>query len=392
MNKENTNNDRESFYKNHIDKLNNGNQTKLISQDIVKQVIEVLLGEEFVTVRPKWLNNPKTNRPLELDGYSEKLNIAFEYQGKQHYQPIEYFGGEESFKKLTENDSYKKLRCEELGIVLIEVPYLRGLPFKKSSNELKNEVIDWVANCLHEKDLTGKIRKIKDKININKSLKIKTKKYIEPQERKYEVKKSSELISQSANLTSFQRKLMNVLLAYAYNDIPNVQKHEIQLSVLKYELGMDGNNNQYVRDAFNSLNCFSYKEAFSRVFKYSFSDDMKKMIYQPANYAMINLQTQRRFGGYYSLALFENVEICRFDGYTSWKSIEEWKELLGVQYNGCRDEFKIFNRDVIKTSVKEVNKITSLKINPEYSRINRKIVAIRFAINSSCKDFSNNKT
>ena len=33
---------------------------------------------QFKKVRPNWLVNPKTNKNLELDGYSQELGIAIE--------------------------------------------------------------------------------------------------------------------------------------------------------------------------------------------------------------------------------------------------------------------------------------------------------------------------
>ena len=38
-------------------------------------------------VRPNWLINPKTNRKLELDLYSEEGKIAFELNSKYHHHP-----------------------------------------------------------------------------------------------------------------------------------------------------------------------------------------------------------------------------------------------------------------------------------------------------------------
>ena len=40
----------------------------------------------FSPIRPNFLVDPQTNYKLELDGYNEELNIAFEYNGIQHYK------------------------------------------------------------------------------------------------------------------------------------------------------------------------------------------------------------------------------------------------------------------------------------------------------------------
>ena len=46
---------------------------------------EDYFGMEFPSCWPGWLNG------LELDGYCEELDIAFEYNGEQHYKYIPYF-------------------------------------------------------------------------------------------------------------------------------------------------------------------------------------------------------------------------------------------------------------------------------------------------------------
>ena len=58
-----------------------------------------------------------------LDVFIPSKNIAFEYQGQQHYQPIEIFGGKEHFEKQQQNDANKKRICEENNIILIEWKY-----------------------------------------------------------------------------------------------------------------------------------------------------------------------------------------------------------------------------------------------------------------------------
>lgn len=54
---------------------------------------------------------------------SESLTALIEYQGEQHFQPIEFFGGKEKFDMQQYNDELKRVYCANKGIPLIEIPY-----------------------------------------------------------------------------------------------------------------------------------------------------------------------------------------------------------------------------------------------------------------------------
>jgi len=91
----------------------------------VRLVVEQLFDNEFLKIRPNWLKYPKTNRNLELDMYNESLHLAFEYNGKQHYQTMRRF--RVTKKKLLEQqqrDLYKNLICKDCKITLITIPQL----------------------------------------------------------------------------------------------------------------------------------------------------------------------------------------------------------------------------------------------------------------------------
>lgn len=66
--------------------------------------------------------------PLRFDFAILKDNgveMLIEYQGKQHYEPIEYFGGEEAFDILKKNDQKKTEYAREhnIPLVLIDKPH-----------------------------------------------------------------------------------------------------------------------------------------------------------------------------------------------------------------------------------------------------------------------------
>lgn len=88
------------------------------SEEICRAYFQQLFKTGFPSVRPSWLKN-KNNKPLELDGYSKKLGVAFEHNGSMHY--YDRFDSPKSFKDTQENDLIKKGICQERGIALIVI-------------------------------------------------------------------------------------------------------------------------------------------------------------------------------------------------------------------------------------------------------------------------------
>ena len=72
------------------------------------------------------LNSPN-GRPLRFDFVifddDGKIDFIIEYQGKQHYEPSQKFGGKRGFYQQQYNDNQKRRFCALHGIKLIEVPY-----------------------------------------------------------------------------------------------------------------------------------------------------------------------------------------------------------------------------------------------------------------------------
>lgn len=51
------------------------------------------------------------------------MNICIEYDGEQHFNINEYFGGEKEFNNIKQNDEIKNKYCIENNINLIRIPY-----------------------------------------------------------------------------------------------------------------------------------------------------------------------------------------------------------------------------------------------------------------------------
>lgn len=64
---------------------------------------------------------------LELDIWIPEIGLGIEYQGEQHYQAVNHWGGEDGLKKRQENDRKKKLLCKQAVYTLIEFHYSEDL-------------------------------------------------------------------------------------------------------------------------------------------------------------------------------------------------------------------------------------------------------------------------
>lgn len=94
------------------------------TEEMCRDIIETLYKAPFPSIRPDFLKSPKTGRNLELDCYNSDLGIAIEYNGQQHYKYCPHFHkAKKDFYSQVHRDDWKRKKCKELGIILIEIPY-----------------------------------------------------------------------------------------------------------------------------------------------------------------------------------------------------------------------------------------------------------------------------
>lgn len=85
--------------------------------------------------RPRWLE------PQNLDIFIPSINVGIEYQGIQHYESIDFFGGEEAFAHRQKLDARKKNLCIANGLRLIAWPYIDDI----SAKNLKDKIAEATA-------------------------------------------------------------------------------------------------------------------------------------------------------------------------------------------------------------------------------------------------------
>lgn len=102
---------------------------------IVKEILEELniqFQEQYKIKLP--------NKTLIVDFIIRNNDILYiiEYNGMQHYIPVEHFGGEIRFQEQQNRDELLRNYCKENNIRLLEISY------KENENNIKNLLIDFL--------------------------------------------------------------------------------------------------------------------------------------------------------------------------------------------------------------------------------------------------------
>lgn len=79
---------------------------------------------------------------LSYDFYLINFNILIEFQGEQHYMPIEHFGGEEKFQYQLKNDEKKRQYAKDNKYTLLEIKYT-------DINNVNNILSNFIAQRLN---------------------------------------------------------------------------------------------------------------------------------------------------------------------------------------------------------------------------------------------------
>ena len=219
-----------------------------------------------------------------------------------------------------------------------------------------------------------------------------------------EVIKASPAIQIQSKISLLQRRAWNVLLANAYNDLPDKDIHSVSMVELAAKLGFDSKNQEYLKDMLRSLrscevewnllnkdnkqvwgvaSLLASAEIENGICTYGFAPHLRLKLHNPRVYAKLNLRLQNQFTSRYALILwelcFDYFDTDRDQGETPFMSLATFKELIGLK----ADEYPVFgflNRDVIKPAVREINDLTDYLVEVEQKRLVRRVAELKFRI------------
>lgn len=219
-----------------------------------------------------------------------------------------------------------------------------------------------------------------------------------------EVIKASPAIQIQSRISLLQRRAWNVLLANAYNELPDKDIHSVSMVELSAKLGFGDGNQEYLKEVLKSIvdctvewnllnkdnkkvwgaaSLLSFVEIEDGICCYQFPHPLRLRLHNPRVYAKLNLRLQNRFRSRYALVLwevcFDYFDTDRNQGETPFIPLEVFKGLMGLE----KDEYPIFkelNRNVIKPAITEINDLTNYHVEVEQKRIGRRIGELKFRI------------
>ena len=219
------------------------------------------------------------------------------------------------------------------------------------------------------------------------------------------LKKHVGAIHTSGDLSFIERKLSNILLYHAYDELLVKRTHSIPVSILCAMLGWDASKNySLLKDALKKLvstpiefnlrkdgdddwqvmSILSSARIHGGVCTFRYDEELAEKFYDPDIYSMINLRIQRKFDGAYALNLYENC--VRFrpndkkkNGSTGPWSLPLFRTIVGAT-SDYYDDFRRLNSKIIKPTVEQINRVSDILITPEFIKQGRSVVAIRFDV------------
>ena len=216
--------------------------------------------------------------------------------------------------------------------------------------------------------------------------------------------KASPAIQIQNTLTHLQRRSWNVLLANAYDELPNKDIHRVSVTELAEKLGFNSHNEAYLKETLEALvdctvkwnllgkdkkerwgvaSLLASAEVENGICTYAFAPHLRLKLYNPRVYAKLNLRLQNRFTSRYGLILwevcFDYFDTARDQGETPFIPLEKFRELMGVAPDDYTT-FKTLNQRVIKPAIKEINALTNFFVEVEQKREGRPIGFLKFRI------------
>ncbi len=90
-----------------------------------KLIAKILINMDVIFIQQKKFNDCRNKYCLPFDFYLPYFNICIEFDGEQHYRPIQYFGGKRTFEMVQHHDNIKNKYCKNNDIILLRVNYMQ---------------------------------------------------------------------------------------------------------------------------------------------------------------------------------------------------------------------------------------------------------------------------
>ncbi|MCR4720912.1 MAG: hypothetical protein K5655_04220 [Lachnospiraceae bacterium] len=103
--------------------LNGSSCPKCIQSQGEKKIANWLMSHNIDYRVEEKFSECKDEKPLPFDFYLPSENRCIEYDGVQHFEPIDHFGGQKKFEYTQRHDQIKNEYCENNNIPLLRIPY-----------------------------------------------------------------------------------------------------------------------------------------------------------------------------------------------------------------------------------------------------------------------------
>ena len=111
----------ENILQNHYHKKSGCPKCKMSKGETF--LMNILKEFDIKHVTQKSFQECRNKNKLPFDFYLPDYNTCIEYDGKQHFEEVEFFGGQSALLKTQENDLIKTNYCIENNIKLIRIKY-----------------------------------------------------------------------------------------------------------------------------------------------------------------------------------------------------------------------------------------------------------------------------
>lgn len=218
------------------------------------------------------------------------------------------------------------------------------------------------------------------------------------------------IVPKTEKITVTARKIYNVMLQYAQRQGVDQPRYRVRLADIAAGIDFNSNNTELIKQYFRQMATtgvewqspttgegarwsisalIAHADLFQTgnelILEWSYAPNIKQELLDPQRFARMSLQVLAALNTMASLVLYEIC--CRYadnpSGLTARQPWSWWRPVL----TGAPDsptsayqEYKIFNRDVVKKALRKVNEVTDLEVELIEHKTGRSVQDLQFKV------------